>query len=84
MLVLPDDPFHPDGIAGFASRLRRGETTAEAVTGVYLARIEALDPHLRAFEVVDDLSDTTYRNGYMQAIPGVIRPRLQWQIGASA
>jgi aspartyl-tRNA(Asn)/glutamyl-tRNA(Gln) amidotransferase subunit A len=51
--VLPDDPFHPDGIAGFASRLRRGETTAEAVTGAYLARIEALDPHLRAFEVVD-------------------------------
>jgi len=36
------------------------------------------------FQVTDDLSDTTYRNGYMQAIPGVIRPRLQWQIGASA
>ena len=41
-------------------------------------------PNALTFEVVDDLSDTTYRNGYMQAIPGVIRPRLQWQIGASA
>lgn len=41
-------------------------------------------PNALLFQVVDDLSDTTYRNGYMQAIPGVIRPRLQWQIGASA
>jgi aspartyl-tRNA(Asn)/glutamyl-tRNA(Gln) amidotransferase subunit A len=51
--ALADDPFHPDGIAGFASRLRRGETTAEAVTRAYLARIEALDPHLGAFEFID-------------------------------
>lgn len=41
-------------------------------------------PNALIFQVVDDLSDITYRNGYMQAIPGVIRPRLQWKIGASA
>lgn len=46
--------------------------------------VHANVPNALTFEVVDDLSDTTYRNGYMQAIPGVIRPRLQWQIGASA
>jgi aspartyl-tRNA(Asn)/glutamyl-tRNA(Gln) amidotransferase subunit A len=53
VLTLPPDPFHPDGIAGFASRLRRGETSAEAVTSAYLARIQALDPHFGAFELVD-------------------------------
>lgn len=36
------------------------------------------------FEVVDDLSDISYRNGFFQAIPGVVRPRLKWRIGASA
>lgn len=46
--------------------------------------VHANVPNALTFEVVDNLSDTTYRNGYMQAIPGVIRPRLQWQIGASA
>ena len=53
MSALAPDPFHPEGIAGFASRLRRGETTAEAATGAYLARIQVLDSHLGAFEVVD-------------------------------
>lgn len=35
------------------------------------------------FEVVDNLSDITYRNGYMDAIPGVVRPRFEWRIGAA-
>jgi len=46
--------------------------------------VHANVPSALTFAVVDNLSDTTYRNGYMQAIPGVIRPRLQWQIGESA
>ena len=52
MLRLPTDPFEPSGIMGFAERLRRGETTAEAATSAYLARIETLDPWLGAFEYV--------------------------------
>ena len=52
MVRLPADPFEPSGIVGFAERLRRGETTAAAATGAYLARIEALEPRLGAFEFV--------------------------------
>ena len=32
------------------------------------------------FKIVDDLSDMSYRNGYLGAIPGLIRPRPEWQI----
>lgn len=32
------------------------------------------------FEIRDDLSDLTYRNGYMKEVPGVIRPRLRWTL----
>jgi lipopolysaccharide transport system ATP-binding protein len=46
--------------------------------------VHANVPNALVFEVVDDLSDTSYRNGYLLAIPGVIRPRLNWRIGASA
>lgn len=46
--------------------------------------VHANVPNALTFEVVDDLSDTTYRNGYMLAIPGVIRPRLKWKIGEMA
>lgn len=38
-------------------------------------------PHALTFKVVDDFTDISYRNGYMQAIPGVIRPQLSWEIG---
>ena len=56
-----------------------------AITSFNLGQtVHANIPNALIFQVADDLSDTTYRNGYMQAIPGVIRPRLQWQIGASA
>lgn len=32
------------------------------------------------FKVVDDLSDMSYRNGYLGSVPGLIRPMLEWQI----
>lgn len=56
-----------------------------AVTSFNLGQqVHANIPNALIFQVFDDLSDTTYRNGYMEAIPGVVRPRLQWHIGASA
>jgi len=39
-------------------------------------------PDALYFEVVDDLSDVSYRNGYLLAIPGIIRPRLDWNIAS--
>ncbi len=52
MTTLIDDPLEPGGIAGYGARLRRGETTAEAATEAYLARIAALDPRLGAYQHV--------------------------------
>lgn len=52
MAELTPDPIGADGIAGFAERLRKGDITAEAATAAYLARIEALDPRLGAFQHV--------------------------------
>lgn len=49
---LPKDPLSGISIAEFARRLRRGESTIEATVRDYLARIEALDPRLGAFEFV--------------------------------
>jgi aspartyl-tRNA(Asn)/glutamyl-tRNA(Gln) amidotransferase subunit A len=46
------DPLEDGGIAGFGSRLRRGTITAEAATEAYLARIDALDGALGAYECV--------------------------------
>jgi lipopolysaccharide transport system ATP-binding protein len=46
--------------------------------------VHANVPNALVFEVLDDLSDTSYRNGYLLAIPGVVRPRLNWRIGVSA
>ncbi len=48
----PPDPLEPGGIGEFASRFRGGDISAEAATAAYLARIEALDPRLGAFEHV--------------------------------
>ncbi len=51
------DPLADGGIAGFAARLRRGETTAAAATEAYLARIAALDGALGAYvHVAADLA----------------------------
>jgi aspartyl-tRNA(Asn)/glutamyl-tRNA(Gln) amidotransferase subunit A len=52
MTNLPSDPFVPGGIAGFGDRLRKGDITVEAATSAYLARIEALDPRLGAYQHV--------------------------------
>jgi aspartyl-tRNA(Asn)/glutamyl-tRNA(Gln) amidotransferase subunit A len=49
---LPADPLEPGGIVAFGDRLRRGEVTAEAAVGDYLARIEALDGRLGAYQHV--------------------------------
>ena len=38
-------------------------------------------PHALTFKVVDDFTDTSYRNGYMQAIPGIFRPQFSWHLG---
>ncbi|MCG8508482.1 MAG: amidase [Rhodospirillales bacterium] len=47
---LPNDPLAEGGIAGFQDRLRRAETSAEETCRAYLARIEALESRLGAFE----------------------------------
>ena len=52
MTDLVPDPLVPGGIAKFGERLRAGEVTAEAVTEAYLARIEALDKQLGAYQYV--------------------------------
>lgn len=41
-------------------------------------------PSALTFEVVDDLSDLSHRNGYRAELPGVVRPHLPWTIGAGA
>lgn len=45
----PPDPFHSFNITEFGVRLRRGETSAEAVAADFLLRITALDNRLGAF-----------------------------------
>jgi lipopolysaccharide transport system ATP-binding protein len=35
------------------------------------------------FKMVDDLTDASFRNGYMSALPGLIRPGLNWSIKKS-
>lgn len=69
-----------------AHLLNNGVFTAQvAITSFNQGQqVHANVPNALIFEVVDDLSDMTYRNGYTQAIPGVVRPRLEWRIGAAA
>jgi aspartyl-tRNA(Asn)/glutamyl-tRNA(Gln) amidotransferase subunit A len=52
MSTLPLDPLASGGIGGYARRLRRGATTAEAATEAYLVRISRLDPKLGAYQHV--------------------------------
>jgi lipopolysaccharide transport system ATP-binding protein len=40
--------------------------------------IHFLVPHALTFNIVDDFSDVSYRNGFMHAIPGLFRPKLSW------
>lgn len=48
----PPDPLTRFSLRDYAHALRRGETTAEAVTAAYLERIRALDPKLGAFRTL--------------------------------
>jgi aspartyl-tRNA(Asn)/glutamyl-tRNA(Gln) amidotransferase subunit A len=50
--MLDADPLGPGGLAEFAQKLRAGAITSEAATCVYLARIEALDGRLGAYQHV--------------------------------
>ena len=50
---LPPSPFAGITLTEFAARFRRGEVSAEATTATLLARIDALQPRLRAFTFVD-------------------------------
>lgn len=43
-------------------------------------KIHFFAPSSLTFQVVDDLTDLSYRNGYMNSIPGLTRPRLHWEI----
>src|ERR1700722_12345781 len=52
MRSVAPDPLEDGGIAGFGSRLRGGAITAEAAAEAYLARIDALDGALGAYEYV--------------------------------
>jgi len=52
MTPLPPDPLEAGGVAGFHRRLRTGDITAEAATRAFLARVEALESELGAFEHV--------------------------------
>ena len=52
MTDLAPDPIETGGIAGFGARIRQREVTVEQALSTYLARIEALDPRLGAFEHV--------------------------------
>jgi lipopolysaccharide transport system ATP-binding protein len=38
-------------------------------------------PSALQFEIKDDLSDISFRNGYMHSYPGLIRPRFDWTVG---
>lgn len=41
-------------------------------------------PGAVSFQVIDDLIDVSYRNGYTSTIPGLVRPRLHWDITRTA
>lgn len=49
---LPLDPLLEGGLEGFAKDFRAGKVTSEAVTKVYLERIQSLDEKLGSFETV--------------------------------
>ncbi|MBV8165363.1 MAG: amidase [Alphaproteobacteria bacterium] len=75
------DPLADGGIAGFAARLRRGETSSLAATEAYLQRIAALDGKLGAYvhvagdvarrqaRAIDDLLATGTDLGPLMGVP---------------
>jgi lipopolysaccharide transport system ATP-binding protein len=66
-----------------AQFLNNGVFTVQAVISSYTygSAVHANVPDALVFQVSDDLSDISYRNGYMQEIGGVVRPRFHWRIG---
>lgn len=50
---IPPSPFAAITLTEFAARFRRGEITSAAATAALLARIDALQPRLRAFTFID-------------------------------
>lgn len=58
-MTLRSDPLEMGGIEAFGRRLRRRETSCEAVVRDYLARIELLEPQIGAFEFVAAESSIT-------------------------
>jgi aspartyl-tRNA(Asn)/glutamyl-tRNA(Gln) amidotransferase subunit A len=71
MSSVAPDPLEDGGIAEFGSRLRRGTITAEAATEAYLARIDALDGALGAYEYV--AADDARRQA--RAVDALLRSR---------
>ena len=60
-------------------------TVQAAISSFNTGQIVHCDfPGALTFEIVDDLSDKSRRHGYLLEIPGVIRPYLDWTIGAAA
>jgi aspartyl-tRNA(Asn)/glutamyl-tRNA(Gln) amidotransferase subunit A len=52
-MSIPASPFDGVTLSEFAKRLRGGSISAKAATATFLARIDALQPRLRAFTYVD-------------------------------
>ena len=52
MSSLPSDPLALSGLEGFSKDFKSGRVTSEQATTAYLARIDALDPKLGAFQHV--------------------------------
>lgn len=52
MTALPPDPLASQGVAGFAADFKAGRVTSEAITAAYLARIDALNGRLDAYQSV--------------------------------
>lgn len=54
-----------------------------AVSSMAPVRVHFFEPDGIIFNVVDDLNDPS-RNNYVQSIPGIIRPALEWQMEAAS
>ncbi|MGT2429929.1 ABC transporter ATP-binding protein [Cupriavidus basilensis] len=69
-----------------AHLLNNGVFTVQVVVSSFNLgqQVHANVPAALIFDVADDLSDLSYRNGYKDMIPGIVRPRLVWRIGGEA
>lgn len=51
-MMMPENPLGAGGLRGLGRRLRNGEVTALSILDAYMARIDKLDPTLKAYEHV--------------------------------